>query len=82
MNDARRRISARRRKQDAQKAQRQKAHTRNAISNMQKTANIFGIKTDQSFKSVELIMQAAQKRALDAAVAKRSGLGQNVNKLA
>lgn len=79
-NDIRRQKSIQRRKVDAARVKRQKAQTQKAIQNMQNTAGIFGIKSNQSYASIELVMKAAQDRAIKAAQAK--GLGQNVNKVA
>ncbi len=77
-NEIRRNKSVQRRKLDDARIQRQQQQTRNAISIMRQTANIFAIKEQESYNSIGLVMQVAQQRALSAA----SGLGQSINRLA
>ncbi|NRA87020.1 MAG: hypothetical protein HRU28_06415 [Rhizobiales bacterium] len=88
INESRRKKSIQMRKYREERRKRDKIHTQNAINRMQETANIFAIKTNASFDSIDRLIRAAQQRKIDAAVARssqstgNSGLGANVNKVA
>lgn len=78
VNEARRKRSAQAHKLREARAARRREIAQNAINQMQQNANIFNIKTDASYTSIEQSLIVAQQRAVDAA---RSGssLGQNAS---
>lgn len=83
MNEVRRKRSVQMQKLREARAKRRSEIAANAIAQMQQNANIFSIKTDASYTSIEQTLIVAQQRATDAAAAKSSsGLGQNASVVA
>ncbi|MGL1921935.1 MAG: hypothetical protein OCD03_12995 [Hyphomicrobiales bacterium] len=82
-NKVRRQRSIQMQKQREARRARSQELADQAISRMQQNANIFSIKSDASYSSVEQTLIVAQQRAIDAAAAKQSsGLGQNASVVA